>query len=109
MDRDGRLVYGQTDKAIPSSCPPLLSSSIKMHGTEKKNSLSSLKYSNVPSYGQKTDRNLWRLNDDDSRHTWHLLPDEDAARDWPQTYAEKWFLDLPLVSSRTHHSLPCNG
>ncbi|KAJ4172560.1 hypothetical protein NW754_002761 [Fusarium falciforme] len=66
-----------------------------MHGTDK-NSLSSLKYSNIPFHGKKTDRNLWRLNDDDSRHTWHLLPDEAAARDWPQTYAEKWFLDLPL-------------
>ena len=79
-----------------------------MHGTDK-NSFSSLKYSNIPFHGQKTDRNLWRLNDDDSRHTWHLLLDEAAARDWPQTYAEKWFLDLPLVSSRTHHLLPCNG
>ncbi|KAI8711754.1 Terpene cyclase/mutase family member [Fusarium sp. LHS14.1] len=60
------------------------------------NSPSPSNYTGNSSHGQKTDRKLWRLSDDDSRHTWHLLPDEDAARDWPQTYAEKWFLDLPM-------------
>ncbi|KAM5349570.1 hypothetical protein ACJ41O_006075 [Fusarium nematophilum] len=50
-----------------------------------------------PSLGhEKTDLGRWRLKDDDSRHTWHYLADEDAARDWPQSYAEKHYLDLPL-------------
>jgi hypothetical protein len=46
-----------------------------------------------------TDHTRWRLKDDDSRHTWHYLPDEEACKDWPQSYAEKSYLDLPLVSN----------
>ncbi|KAH7152024.1 oxidosqualene:lanosterol cyclase [Dactylonectria estremocensis] len=44
----------------------------------------------------KTDHTRWRLRDDDSRHTWHYLADDKAAEKWPQSYAEKWFLNLPL-------------
>ncbi|SPJ78321.1 related to lanosterol synthase [Fusarium torulosum] len=43
-----------------------------------------------------TDHTRWRLKDDDSRHTWHYLPDEEACKDWPQSNAEKFYLDLPL-------------
>lgn len=45
-----------------------------------------------------TDHTRWRLKDDDSRHTWHYLLDEKACKDWPQSYPEKFHLDLPLVS-----------
>lgn len=48
-----------------------------------------------------TDYTRWRLKDDDSRHTWHYLADEKEARDRPQTYAEKYFLNLPLVCTRS--------
>ncbi|KAH6869755.1 terpenoid cyclases/protein prenyltransferase alpha-alpha toroid [Thelonectria olida] len=44
----------------------------------------------------KTDHGRWRLKDDDSRHTWHFLSEEDAARASPQSNAEKYFLNLPL-------------
>ncbi|KAH7165772.1 oxidosqualene:lanosterol cyclase [Dactylonectria macrodidyma] len=44
----------------------------------------------------KTDHTRWRLRDDDSRHTWHYLADDKDAEEWPQSYAEKWFLNLPL-------------
>ncbi|KAK4093729.1 hypothetical protein Purlil1_2063 [Purpureocillium lilacinum] len=49
-----------------------------------------------PRIESKTDPARWRLKDDDSRHTWHYLPDAKAAKEWPQSYAEKWYLNLPL-------------
>lgn len=45
---------------------------------------------------ETTDSTRWRLRDDDSRHTWHYL-DESEAKKWPQSYAEKYFLNLPTV------------
>ncbi|CAG9944418.1 unnamed protein product [Clonostachys rosea f. rosea IK726] len=49
-----------------------------------------------PKLEAKTDITRWRLKDDDSRHTWHYLEDEKAASEWPQSYAEKYYLNLPL-------------
>lgn len=46
---------------------------------------------------EPVDKTRWRLNADGGRHTWHYLEDDDAARKWPQSYADKWYLDLPLV------------
>jgi hypothetical protein len=50
-----------------------------------------------PKVGGKTDLTRWRMKDDESRHTWHYLEDDKAAEEWPQSYAEKWYLNLPLV------------
>ena len=50
-----------------------------------------------PKIGESTDPTRWRMKDDESRHTWHYLPSEEAAKAWPQSYAEKWYLNLPLV------------
>jgi len=47
----------------------------------------------------RTDYTRWRMRDDDSRHTWHYLEDDEAAKEWPQTHADKYFLGLPLVRS----------
>ncbi|KAM3507803.1 hypothetical protein MY11210_007006 [Beauveria gryllotalpidicola] len=44
----------------------------------------------------KTDYARWRLKDDDSRHTWHYLIDDDELDKWPQSNAEKYYLNLPL-------------
>ncbi|KAK3374224.1 terpenoid cyclases/protein prenyltransferase alpha-alpha toroid [Lasiosphaeria ovina] len=44
----------------------------------------------------KTDYSRWRLHDDESRHTWQYLEDDEAAKEWPQTHADKYFLGLPL-------------
>jgi lanosterol synthase len=52
-----------------------------------------------PRIGSQLDQTRWRLKDDDSRHTWHYLEDDDAAKEWPQSYAEKWYLNLPTVRS----------
>ncbi|GAO18523.1 hypothetical protein UVI_02054650 [Ustilaginoidea virens] len=49
-----------------------------------------------PEVWANTDRTRWRIKDDDSRHTWQYLTDEKAAKDWPQSFAEKYFLGLPL-------------
>jgi lanosterol synthase len=44
----------------------------------------------------KTDHTRWRLKDDNGRHTWHFLQDGEAVKDWPQSIAEKHYLNLPL-------------
>jgi len=51
-----------------------------------------------PRLDAKTDATRWRMKNDDGRQTWHYLADDDAAKEWPQTYADKWYLGLPLVS-----------
>lgn len=50
-----------------------------------------------PKIEAKTDPSKWRMKDDDSRHTWHYLTDAKEAKAWPQSYAEKYYLNLPLV------------
>lgn len=50
-----------------------------------------------PRIEDRTDFSRWRMRDDESRHTWHYLEDDDAAKQWPQTYADKYYLGLPLV------------
>jgi len=42
------------------------------------------------------------MRDDQSRQTWHYLEDDEAAKQWPQSYADKYFLGLPLVSILLH-------
>lgn len=49
-----------------------------------------------PRIGGRIDQTRWRIKDDDSRHTWHYLADDKAAQEWPQSYAEKYYLNLPL-------------
>jgi lanosterol synthase len=50
-----------------------------------------------PRTEEQTDLARWRVRDDESRHTWHYLEDDDELKEWPQSYAEKYFLNLPLV------------
>ena len=52
-----------------------------------------------PKIRETTDHGRWRMRDDEGRHTWHYLEDDEAAKEWPQTYADKWYLGLPLASS----------
>lgn len=47
---------------------------------------------------EPVDRTRWRMKADEGRHTWHYLDDDAAVKEWPQSYADKWYLDLPLVS-----------
>ncbi len=52
-----------------------------------------------PELEDRTDFSRWRMRDDHGRHTWQYLEDDDeAAKNWPQTLADKYFLGLPLVS-----------
>lgn len=50
-----------------------------------------------PRLQERTDYTRWRMRDDESRHTWHYLEDDTAAKEWPQTFADKYYLGLPLV------------
>lgn len=47
---------------------------------------------------EPVDKTRWRLKADGGRHTWHYLEDDQSAKDWPQSHAEKWYLGLPFVS-----------
>ena len=49
-----------------------------------------------PKLSERTDYSKWRLLDEKGRQTWHYLDDE-QAKEWPQSDADKWFLCLPLV------------
>ncbi|KAK3325993.1 terpenoid cyclases/protein prenyltransferase alpha-alpha toroid [Apodospora peruviana] len=49
-----------------------------------------------PRMEDRTDYSRWRMRDDESRHTWHYLEDDEDAKEWPQTLADKYFLGLPL-------------
>lgn len=57
-------------------------------------------YPRRPHMVKKTDLTKWRCKDDEGRLSWHYLgDDEQAAKEWPQTYADKYYLGLPLVRS----------
>jgi hypothetical protein len=51
-----------------------------------------------PELEDRTDFSRWRMRDDHGRQTWQYLEDAEAAENWPQTIADKYFLGLPLVS-----------
>lgn len=67
--------------------------------------LENIPYPKQPRVEGKTDRSRWRLKDDESRHTWHYLKDDEAAKEWPQSYADKYYMNLPLV--RNWHTPLC--
>jgi hypothetical protein len=45
----------------------------------------------------KTDYSRWRLLDESGRQTWHYLTDDNKAKEWPQSIADKYHLGLPTV------------
>jgi len=45
----------------------------------------------------KTDYTRWRMLNEDGKHTWHYLDDDETVRKWPQTLADKYYLGIPLV------------
>lgn len=51
----------------------------------------------VPDKSAKTDYARWRLRDDRGCQTWHYLESDEAAKKWPQTTADKYFLGLSDV------------
>jgi lanosterol synthase len=50
-----------------------------------------------PKLSERTDYTRWRLLDERGRQTWHYLEDEEDAKEWPQSTADKYFLNLPTV------------
>jgi lanosterol synthase len=50
-----------------------------------------------PTLSDRTDYSRWRLLDERGRQTWHYLEDDEDAREWPQSTADKYYLGLPLV------------
>lgn len=53
--------------------------------------------SKQPKVREDTDITRWRCLDEDGRLTWRYLEDDEAAKAWPQSYADKWYLGLDLV------------
>ncbi|KAI1494091.1 terpenoid cyclases/protein prenyltransferase alpha-alpha toroid [Biscogniauxia mediterranea] len=47
-----------------------------------------------PRLEETTDRTRWRMLDERGRQTWHYLEDDEAAKKWPQSTADKWYLGL---------------
>jgi lanosterol synthase len=52
-----------------------------------------------PKPSERTDYTRWRMLDEKGRQTWHYLEDDEDAKEWPQSTADKYFLNLPTVSS----------
>jgi lanosterol synthase len=46
---------------------------------------------------KKTDLSRWRMLDDKGNHTWHYLKTDAEAKEWPQSIADKWYLNLDTV------------
>ncbi|ETS80174.1 hypothetical protein PFICI_07703 [Pestalotiopsis fici W106-1] len=52
--------------------------------------------SKQPKVRENTDITRWRCMDEDGRLTWHYLEDDEEAKEWPQSFADKWYLGLDL-------------
>ena len=50
-----------------------------------------------PKLRKTTDRSRWRMRDVKGVQTWQYLEDDEAAKKWPQSIADKWYLGLPTV------------
>jgi lanosterol synthase len=50
-----------------------------------------------PKLSKRTDYTRWRLLDDAGRQTWHYLADDEDVKEWPQSIADKWHLNMPTV------------
>jgi lanosterol synthase len=61
----------------------------------------------APKLSNRTDYTRWRLSDERGRQTWHYLEDEEDAKEWPQSTADKYFLGLPTVRSSPPTQCSC--
>ena len=50
-----------------------------------------------PPRDEVTDLKRWRLLDVRGRQTWHYLESVEELGQWPQSTADRYFLDLPLA------------
>ena len=57
------------------------------------------KSARIPKLSERTDYTRWRLLDEAGRQTWHYLEEDEDAKEWPQSTADKYFLSLPTVDS----------
>lgn len=71
----------------------------KSAGTKRSSDATEHDFPKRPRLEKKTDVTRWRCKDDEGRLTWHYLADDEAAKEWPQTYADKYYLGQPLVRS----------
>lgn len=55
-----------------------------------------------PRLSEKTDHSRWRLLDEAGRQTWHYLEDDEQIKEWPQSFADKYFLGVPTVCTGLH-------
>lgn len=61
------------------------------------NSVSAAQQTKRPKLSERTDHSKWRMLDEKGRQTWHYLEDDDEAKEWPQSKADRYFLGQPLV------------
>jgi len=50
-----------------------------------------------PNLSGRTDYTRWRLLDEAGRQTWHYLESDEEVKEWPQSIADKWHLNMPTV------------
>lgn len=50
------------------------------------------------SVDEKTDHTRWRLEDDHGCQIWHYLESDEECKKWPQSTADKYFLNMKTVS-----------
>jgi lanosterol synthase len=46
------------------------------------------------------------MRSDSGRHTWHYLDDDEAAKKWPLSLADTYYLNIPLVTILVPHPGP---
>jgi len=60
-----------------------------------------------PRLKKSTDITRWRMLDEGGRQTWHYLETEEQAKKWPQSAADKWYLEQETVRTFNYDCTIC--
>ncbi len=90
--------------------PATIASKGKVNSVNKKGGkrsieveLTEVKSVKRPKLSERTDYTRWRMLDEKGRQTWHYLEDDEEAKEWPQSTADKYFMGMPLVRFSIRH------
>ena len=90
------MVQTRTSAIEVTGASPLAKEKIATRNASSNGTKNASKRQRLP---ERTDPTRWRLRDEAGCQTWHYLDDDEEAKKWPQSLADKYFLGLPLVSS----------
>jgi lanosterol synthase len=97
------MVRRKTNNAAASDTEPLLEKGSTRKRLSNAGDADHATKRQRPELVERTDYSRWRMRDDHGRHTWQYLEDDEQVKQWPQTYADKYYLGLPLVSAPVLH------